>query len=346
MSDKTEDPTPKRLRKSQEEGESGASAYASQAVAFFVTMMVAPAAVVALFSESRSLVMQAIERAGDETPAAADPQLVATTFLALALPVLLAAAVAAAVAQLVQTGAVIATGKLTPKLDRLDVFEGIKNLFSVQRLFSVARALVAGAVVAYLAYSGLRAHARDLAHLPGQPGHVGIFAGEVARGIAKTAALVGLAIGAVDLLVTRRAWWNKLKMSKDEIKREHKESEGDPQMKSARERAHHEMLASATVANVKNATVVIVNPTHIACALQYDEEQGDEAPKLVASGEGDLARRIVEAAHAYGVPVLRDVPLARALAELEVGDQIPEALYEAVAEILREAWKEAEPTRE
>jgi flagellar biosynthesis protein FlhB len=132
-------------------------------------------------------------------------------------------------------------------------------------------------------------------------------------------------------------------MTKAEVKREHKESEGDPEQKAARDRAHQEMLASATIGNVKNASVVIVNPVHIACALKYDEKEGDEAPVLVASGQGDLAKKIVEAARQYGVPVLRDVPLARALVELEVGDEIPEALYEAVAEILRAAWEEHPP---
>jgi flagellar biosynthesis protein FlhB len=131
-------------------------------------------------------------------------------------------------------------------------------------------------------------------------------------------------------------------MSKSEVKREHKESEGDPQLKAARERAHHEMLAAATIANVQKASVVIVNPVHIACALRYEEEEGDEAPVIVASGHGDLAARIVAAARAYNVPVLQDIPLARALVELEVGTAIPEALYEAVAEILREAWEAEE----
>jgi type III secretion protein U len=98
------------------------------------------------------------------------------------------------------------------------------------------------------------------------------------------------------------------------------------------------MLAAATVGNVRHASVVVVNPTHVACALRYEEAEGDAAPVVVASGEGDLAQRIIRAAHDYGVPVVRDVPLARALIELEVGDAIPEALYEAVAEILREAW--------
>ena len=91
-------------------------------------------------------------------------------------------------------------------------------------------------------------------------------------------------------------------MSKDEVKREHKDAEGDPQQKAARERAYHELLAQATVANVRTASVVVVNPTHLACALRYDEKEGDEAPVVVASGEGDLAPRIVRAAAGLGRP--------------------------------------------
>jgi len=82
-----------------------------------------------------------------------------------------------------------------------------------------------------------------------------------------------------------------------------------------------------------------VNPTHLACALKYKDDE-DQAPVVVASGEGDLAERIVRAARDYGIPIVRDVPLAHALSELEVGEVIPEALYEAVAEILRAAWEE------
>ncbi len=346
MSDKSEDPTPKRLQKAQEDGDSGASAQASQALAFLVTVSLAPAAIAALATQSQSLIRSAIAHAGDASPVVSDPTTLAGPTILLIVPILLAAAVTGAVAQVVQTGGFVATGKLTPKLERLDVFEGFKNLVKKERLFSVLRATLAGSIVGYLCYRGLRAHALDLARLPGHEGYIGVVASEIARHIARDSALFGLAIGAVDLVVTRRAWWDRLRMSKDEIKREYKESEGDPQMKSARERAHHEMLASATVANVKNATVVIVNPTHIACALKYDEKDGDDAPVVVASGDGDLARRIVQAAHAYKVPVLRDVPLARALIELQVGETIPEALYEAVAEILQEAWKEAPPTKD
>jgi flagellar biosynthesis protein FlhB len=184
----------------------------------------------------------------------------------------------------------------------------------------------------------MRDHAADFVSLAGRTSYVALLSSDVTLSLMKKVAAIGLALGLVDLLVTRTSWKKKLMMSKDDIKREHKESEGDPETKAARERARHEMLASAAIGNVKTASVVVVNPTHIACALRYDEKEGDEAPVVVASGEGDMAQRIMQAARDYGVPILRDVPLARALHELEIGDQIPEALYEAVAAILREAW--------
>jgi FlhB-like protein len=132
-------------------------------------------------------------------------------------------------------------------------------------------------------------------------------------------------------------------MSKDEIKREHRESEGDPEIKAARRRAHQEMLAGATLNAVKNATVLVVNPTHLANALRYRDDE-DDAPEVIAQGRGELAQKMIDAARAWGIPVVRDVPLARALSDLEVGDQIPEALYEAVAEVLREIYEQAPET--
>lgn len=269
---------------------------------------------------------------------------IASQIVALALPVLLAAAVVAGVAHVVQTGGFVATKKLAPKLDRLDPIAGLGGLFSAVRLFAVARALIGAAVVAWLAHRALASHLIDLARLGERASYVGPFASAVAARVARDAVIVGVALGAIDLFVMRRAWMQRLRMSKEDVKREYKESEGDPLIKQARERAHHEMLAAAAVANVKNATVVVVNPTHLATALRYDDGEGDAAPVVVATGEGDLAARIVAAAHDYGVPVVRDVPLARALAELQIGDAIPEALYEAVAEILRDAWEqEAKP---
>jgi type III secretion protein U len=162
---------------------------------------------------------------------------------------------------------------------------------------------------------------------------------DVAGTFAWQAAAVGMVLGLADLLVTRAVWRGRLRMTKDEVRREHRESEGDPALRAARRRAHQELLAQAAIASVRTATVVVTNPTHLACALRYAEKDGDEAPVLVASGEGDLAARIAREAQAWGIPVVRDVPLARALVELGVGDAIPEVLYEAVAEILRALWE-------
>ncbi|HEY8090992.1 MAG TPA: EscU/YscU/HrcU family type III secretion system export apparatus switch protein [Polyangiaceae bacterium] len=335
MSDKTEEATPRKLRKAREEGDSGASTFAAQAVAFVVAVALAPSAVRALAGNAADSLRLVLSHAGDHEPVRVDPVSLATTVVSLTFPVLVAAGIAGAVAQLVQTGGVVATKRLTPKLERLDPFEGIKGIFSTTRLFAVLRALVAGTVVAWLAFRGLGDHIVDVARVGGRSTLLAGLVAEVAGTLAWRAALVGLGLGVLDLVVTRGAWLRKMRMTKEEIRREHKDAEGDPQQKAAREKAHHELLSQATIASVRTASVVVVNPTHLACALRYDAN-GDAAPVVVASGEGELARRIVQAAEQWSVPVVQDVPLARALLELEVGEAIPEVLYEAVATILGE----------
>ncbi|MDP9149066.1 MAG: EscU/YscU/HrcU family type III secretion system export apparatus switch protein [Myxococcota bacterium] len=342
--DKTEQPTARRLRKARHEGDSGASAHAAQAVAFLVAVAVLPFTVHALAKRATEDLRQALAQAGDRARLARfDPGELATTVLVLVSPVLVAAALAAAVVLAVQTGGVLATERLALRIERLSLTSGIKGLVSAARLFGVGRALLGGAVVAWLAWRGLSDHVIDLAHLSGRPRWLASVIADVAGPLAWRVALFGLALGALDVVVTRRSWRRRLMMTKDEIKREHREAEGDPHAKAARERAYHELLAEVAIASVRTASVVIVNPTHLACALRYDERGGDEAPVVVARGEGELAARILQEARDYGVPIVHDVPLARVLVELDVGDTIPEALYEAIAEILREVWEHDSP---
>jgi len=343
LSDRTESPTPRRLRKAREDGDSGASAYAAQAMAFVVAAALAPFAVRALAARAADDLRVAMARAasssGSGPPVDAiglDTVSLARTLLSLSLPLVAAVGVTAAIAQAVQTGAVMAPGRLAPSLARLDPLAGAKRLFSGNRLLSVARAFVASLVIGWVAYDVLRAHAVDWARIAGRPPWIAVVVSDAAGALVRRAAWVGLLLAVIDVLVTRRAWLRRLRMTKDEVRREHRESEGDPQVKAARERAYHEMLAQATIANVKNATVVVVNPTQRACALRYDAARGDEAPVVLAAGEGTLAHRIAQAARDQGVPIVRDVALAGALVELEAGDLIPEVLYGSVAQILRE----------
>lgn len=336
MSDKSEEPTTKRLDKARRDGDSPVSAALSQSAGFVAALAVVGGVVTLATEQSAALLSAALQH--PDRPASA--MTLVKVVLTLTLPVIAVAAFAGAATSLVQTGAVISAKKLAPSFDRLNVVTGIQNLLSWQRIIGIVRALVAATLVGYFALHQLRSHAADFAASVGNARAAAVLAATLAGKVAWFAAAVGLALGLLDLMLTRRAWHQRHRMSKDEVKREHRESEGDPAIKAARRRAHQEALTGATLGALKNASVVVVNPTHLATALKYSEDE-DQAPSIVAQGQGELAKLIIEAARAYGVPIVRDVPVARALNELEVGDEIPEALYEAVAEILREIWQGA-----
>lgn len=329
MSDKTEEPTPRRLRRARREGDSAVSAALGQSVGFAVVLAVLPASFVSLTLGAGAALRAAI--GGAE----ADPTAAARLWVGASAPVLLTAAAVSALLGFVQSGGAFTASRFAPDFSRLDPFQGVKGLFSWERAFSLVRSLVAALAVGWLSWSLLSNHLGDVAAMAGRGEAVASLAWLLGKRLLWAAALVGLVLGVADYFFVRRAWLARHRMTKDEVKREHRESEGDPEVKAARKRAHHEALAGSMIAAVKDATVLIVNPTHLASALRYRDGE-DEAPTLVAQGEGDLARRLIEAAHAYGVPVVRDVPIAHALRELALGEEIPEALYEAVAEVLRE----------
>jgi flagellar biosynthesis protein FlhB len=331
MAEKTEQPTARQLRKAREQGDVPVSFALSQAVAFAAALVVTPSALATLFSVVGELMRSSI--AGRQLTV----EELCFLVLRLALPVIAVAAFTAAALGLAQTGGLVAFTRISPQLERLNPLAGFKSLVSAPRLLGLARALVAAGVLLWLSFGVLRSALPALVTSPGELSRAIALAGSVSHRLAGYAALVAVVLAALDLLVVRRAWLERWRMTRDEVRRESRENEGDPELKAARRRAHQEMLKSAALHAVKEASVIIVNPTHLAIALRY-EQQEDAAPRVLAQGEGDLARRIVEAAHAYGIPVVRDVPIARALIELEVGDEIPEALYEAVAEILKEVW--------
>lgn len=330
--EKTEQPTTRQLRKAREQGDSPVSAVLSQAVAFIAAVSILPAAVHAATVVVGQLLQSAL---GGHT---LGPMEIALAVLKLSLPVVAAGAFGAAALSLAQSGGTISLDRIAPKLERLDFFRGLRGLFRLERAFGVLRALVSAGLALVLALLVFRAALGAIAHTAGEIGPALAIAGRSSHRLLWYAALLALAIGLVDWVIVRRGWQQRWMMTREEVKREHRESEGDPELKAARRRAHQEALTANMLAAVKEASVVIVNPTHLATALRYENDE-DAAPRVVAAGQGELARKIVEAAHHFNVPVVHDIPVARALAELELGDEIPEALYEAVAEILRELWE-------
>lgn len=146
--------------------------------------------------------------------------------------------------------------------------------------------------------------------------------------------VVSLTTAALDWWVQRRRHLKKMRMTRREVQDERKEQEGDGQQKSERRRIHRQILAGAGMEGLRRARVVVVNPVHVAVALAYRHDR-DQAPRVLVSGSGSAARRIRVAAMRLGVPVVQQIALARALRVVEPGDEIPEHLYQATAEVIR-----------
>ncbi|MEM1416595.1 MAG: EscU/YscU/HrcU family type III secretion system export apparatus switch protein, partial [Myxococcota bacterium] len=277
----------------------------------------------------------------DASPAAA---LEASFALGLdaALPVVLAALGVGTLVAFLQVGPLLTAKPLAPKLERLDPIRGLRNLVGPRQLVELLKTLAKLAIVGAVLLVLLRESVRGLAGLSGRDAGAALEGtGALTLRLFVRVGGVLLALGVADLFYQRWRHARDQRMSKDEVKRERKDAEGDPQARQARDRAYREIVEHDAVESVRKADVLVVNPTHLAVALRYDEETHD-APEVVAKGADHVARRMIEAAEQEGVPVLRDVPLARALHALERGEEIPEALYDAVAVVLRAAWEERE----
>ncbi|MBN2192847.1 MAG: EscU/YscU/HrcU family type III secretion system export apparatus switch protein [Polyangiaceae bacterium] len=337
MSDRIETPTPQRLRRAREAGDVAVSPALTQAVTLLLLASLLPAAFDAVVARTAGR-LQAAAAGTAGTGAAWMPFEV----LALCAPLVLAGAAVALGTGLVQSGGVFATRPLSPNLARLDPLSGLASLASAPRALVALRSLVGAAVVLYVAVRWLLESAPAIADTAGSF-EVGLaLIGLLVRRLVWAAAIVGLALGAIDCAIVRHLRWRRLRMSRAEILRERRDSEGDPELSAARRRAHEALLVQTLVSSLETATVAVVDLPRCAAALRYTE--GSNAPPLVvAQGQGEVARRLAAGARAHGVPVMHEPSLARSLVELELGAAIPETLYEPVAEVLRASF--AEPQR-
>lgn len=340
--EKTEEPTAKKLRDARKKGEVPKSRELSTAAVLLAvagTLTAMGDYIIAKLESALHLSLEAI--AGHiHAPPQAVLGAAASLGLDAALPVLLAALLAGTLATFIQVGPLLAFESIAPKLQRIDPVRGTKNLFTQRKLIELLKSLLKIGVVGYVAFGVLRSGLRGVIGLSQRDAESALHAvGGLGQLLLIRVGAAVAAIAIVDVLYQRWRHRQDQKMTKTEVKREHKDADGDPQAKQQRERMHKEIVEHNTVEQVRLADVLVVNPTHVAVALRYDEDR-HEAPEVMAKGQEHLARRMIEAAREAGVPVLRDVPLARALYEMELGDEIPEALYEAVAAVLRAAYKE------
>lgn len=253
---------------------------------------------------------------------------------------LVLAAVAVAT-QLSQTGFRLSASKLQPDLARLNPLTRLAHLPQQNRQ-QLVRALLLLPVVAWLVHSVVRESWGQMLNLAAMPYHDGMAQGvQLARRALWQSVIVLGVIALVDVVQRRRRFFDDLKMSRQDIKDEAKESDGNPQAKAQIRRMMREFSRRRMMSAVPKATAVIVNPTHFAVAIHYVPGES-AAPKVVAKGSDYLAARIRETALKNGVPIVENPPLARALYRAaEVGQEIPAALYRAVAEVLAYVYRMA-----
>ncbi|MCK9293667.1 MAG: flagellar biosynthesis protein FlhB [Desulfobulbaceae bacterium] len=250
-------------------------------------------------------------------------------------PLMLILVITALVANYAQVGVLFSTEKIEPQLDKIDPIKGFGRIFSMQTLANTIKSIAKLIIVGYVAYKEIMKNLAGIAPLMDQDAYaILVFYAKVSFWIFLKAALIIALLAALDYAFQRWQFMKKMKMTKQEVKEEAKMTEGDPHVKGRIRSIQMQMARKRMMTEVPKADVIITNPTHLALALVYDKKTMI-APTVIAKGAGVIAGKIKEVARAYNIPIIEDKPLAQALYKaVEINEQIPENLFQAVAEIL------------
>jgi len=256
-------------------------------------------------------------------------------FVILVGPLMVILMVVALVANYAQVGVVFSMEKITPQLAKINPLEGIKRLFSIQTLAQTVKSIAKLVIVGYVAVREVYTVLPVIPTLADQEVYaIMAFAGRVAFRIFLKAALIIALLAAADYIFQRWQFMKKMKMTKQELREEAKQTEGDPMIKGRIRSIQFAMARRRMMAEVPKAEVIITNPVRLAVALRYDPAEM-AAPTVVAKGAGFLAQRIKEIAREHSIPIVEDKPLARAMYKsVKLGGMIPDNLFQAVAEVL------------
>lgn len=257
-------------------------------------------------------------------------------FLILVGPALFLSFISGYLGNLIQVGFVFISENLKPSFKKMNPINNLKNIFGKQALFALLKNIMKMGIVLYIVYSSAQEFIQPVLRITNvETENIFYIVMDLARSIGIKLSLFLAVIGIADYAFQRYQHNNQLKMSKQEIKDEYKEMEGDPQIKQQRKQLHREMI-NGNIQDVAEATVVITNPTHIAVAVQYDrDEAADEVPIVLVKGADLMAGKIKELARENDIPMVENVSAARHLYKnVKAGDPIPVDMYQTVAEIL------------
>ncbi|WP_280156096.1 type III secretion system export apparatus subunit SctU [Piscinibacter sp. XHJ-5] len=343
--DKTEKPTPKRLQDARKKGDVPKSKEVTSTVGLVVWLGVgalavayAPSRMAQLFDSLFATIAQGWSVTGYAGAVRAIGGQAAELALLLVAMLLVPAAAVGLLTDFLQAGPVLTFEKVKPKLDQMNPVEGVKRMFSMDNVIEVVKALAKTALLFLIGWLVVRAALPQivgLARAPTLPPQaVGAMVWDLTvQALAWTVAVFAM-VSLLDAAYQRYSFTKKMRMSLRDIKQEMKESEGDPHIKAQRRQAHQEWSQSNAAQAARGANVLVVNPTHVAIAIDYDRET-TPVPTIAFKGEDHVARAMREAAEEAGVPIVRNVPLARdLLARGEIGEIVPADLFEIIAEVI------------
>ena len=344
--DKTEKATPKRREEARKKGQVAKSADLNGALVLL-------AALFALSATAPHLVEVLMRDMSDAFGLISSPEVVDHRGLGplisqqgrsaalAALPVIGVCLMTAILVNVAQVGGRPRMQALKPDPKRLNPLQGAKNIFGPNAMFEGAKNVVKVAVVGAVTALAVLPKLDEFAALVGlPPAELMPTLAHTVIGIAQRAAMAYLLIGLIDYVYQRRRHDKSLRMDKQEVKEEHKSNELPPEIRGAMRRRQMQAARARMMADVPQADVVVTNPTHFAVALRYDPAKS--APEVVAKGSDVLAQRIKEIAREADVPVIADPPLARSLhASVEIGQLIPEEMFQAVAQLLAFVYRTA-----
>lgn len=342
MSEKTEKPTAKKLRDAHKRGEVAKSADLTTALTFAAVLGVlwfASAPFASVVQALTELAINAPSHVRSKTPWLLLFQQALMDGARVILGAVLAAAAVAILVGAAQSRGVFSLDPLMPKLDKLNPAQGLQQMFSPKRLIELAKLLLKGVLLAVVLWFVLRdaitPALRTLRVSTDAVESIGVTAWSLLMQMCAYAAAVYLILALADVGLQIYNFMQQQRMSKEEVKRERRDQDGDPMVKSQRRRLQREMAQGTGGVPMKKANVVVTNPTHFAVALYYEAGVTD-LPLVIAKGVDEHAQALRKQATQHRVPIIENPPLARQLhADVGLDEYIEEAHFEAVAEVLR-----------
>ena len=343
--EKTEPATAKKLREAREDGKVAKSKELTAAldlIVLFLVLRVFVSFVGNRFLDIFRYVYQLIPDFISMNSVALAPQAIQSFFIEISLQMLVIVApffifgfAITLLVNILQVGWKVTGKPLKPKLDRFNPINGFKRFFSKDSLFELLKSIIKIGVIIYIAYISIRDEANDIFILYDIPLPQAIaLCGEVIINAGIRISFVYLIIGIADFIYQKHRFSEEMKMTKQEVKDEYKNTEGNPEIKGRQRQRMREVSRRRMMQDVPRADVVITNPTHLAVAIKYEPEV-NRAPIVLAKGEDYLALKIRELAKENQIEIVENKPLARMLyANVDIGGEIPPELYQAVAEIL------------